>query len=1846
MKKQKICLPKFLVSLLLILSLVLSSVSVFAEDVNDGIEVSVSEESGNSVESDAIQITGEEGSSEQPDAIQIMESGDIILGDAKQQDVSVSLRTSEEDGIEMKEPDYLVGDEIPLYIEAFNETDSPQTVRLYFWDCNGDLPDDKSQWSGKLTDVCESVRISELQNTEEEFIQLSDEVAAYLQQEDADTEAVISRYLTFEVPASTDLDAVIHLVSDEPETMAVVPVVADQMQDALSLTWKAVPIQIEDNPEASIQIEEDAEDITISENVNEEESPDEDSDDINIEETENDDTAEVPEPVEGETQQESKEEPAKEETEESVPAEEEESEQAEEETEDSEEDTQQEISEEIEGLETATGAETGPIASLLQADAALQNEVNQCFVSAYAIDERIDGSAPFDKDDARGNDSSSDNGIVRSFDSLNYTLKYTTALRDENVEGVDSAYVMVDFVLPCDPSVAAFNMDTLQWCLNPETVYTYEDGTTSTEWDMDKTVVSQRLTGQRWLRNTDAINAIPGTGTLSVGIDVKLAPNAYELHPSFTIWMEGNAEEEKQTVEDTVVVTAAPKFDIDVERNTQADVLGYYDADTGEAYVDRQNASDMYGRLQGYAVALRLYNDSAEKGMRGIEIPVGDITFDLRMYETKNGVDVSYEEEYQPFFWDYRMNTAIGDTVIGGNGRNMAPLGQRIASNTTWGNNMPYNTGDSPLYSCYDGGNMTMVQDASDPNLLHVTLSGYEFDKMNIQFPNRDKSDSAQTIADNIGFFSVGYLQTICRFPTDVEETENLMIGLEASNLRAESMSGDIVTTDVLLSNNVRNATVTTFPKGTHNKRNFYATNRWNTLGTPYGSGNAYAYIGQDLYMASYMTFAGDSYISGTNILQKFDDKVLEIPAGTTDYKWCDLSNAESELGYVNTLFAAKPDKTGWVDDTEMNDTREEQLIYFDSIDELNAAGYTCVGVLYEVRDSRIFPYNEGGGINLRIEVHIKEDTPSGTVAMMKNDVRSWGADNVCNFSWKEVSYDAFIDAYGLGAGSWSSGSFTDGYVYPTYETYTNYERVVYRNGTIVSGHTNSYNGGNSLLVISNEVGVNIQVNDMNGDERKHVYDLDAGERTATFLVSPVMSLDTANDEVTVSDIRDTVSLGVTLPKDLHFQETGVSVTPDEVVVYPDGTTSIFWTFEDVRVIDGIQPIIFSALIGDEGTPNDVVNNQALSVETVITSSNDVREISTANGKIANTSISVVRLAASSVTKRALASVVEAGDEIGFRLRYSNTSDETAENVKLYDILSYAGDTMGSDFTGGYRFDRMTVDYSHANRTFESQGNTARLQVTTDEKARENTVRDAILKGDSSAVDFIETAKQIDGQTIVFDQSVMDAKALLLTLGDVAGNEYIDVYFYLSPQEDKQLILDENGETQGPGDVYGNRFYQNSDNQAGVVISNVVHTTVASREISGLVWFDTNKNGIRENEEELLSGSIVKLYRLTPSVYDDGSEEPIEYNGKTLYPAYDVLGNLVPEKEVKEDGMWRFSHLEAGTYTVLLYDLDDYELTDKNVGDDSTIDSDADFFDGIVCQENIVLPEIVNMTEDHYTSDYHDTGLVAAEPKSVVHIQKVDTEGNPLEGAELALYHAEDVVDGKVLGGAKPLFSWTSEKTPYELKGELQTGSSYTLVEHRAPFGYKIAKPVTFTVEDSRETQVVTMVDQMQSSSVRVVKKDADGGLLAGVTFELTFTKSMGDTGVYLLEEGESVSAMTDERGEILFEDLARGTYILKETKTIKGHMLLPEAITIELPLTMTDQELKIYDGKIDTSDALHVNGVWYFFESTYEITNEASLTMPMSGGFMTWKTFVPLIVGMGILVGLGIIVFRKKKIS
>lgn len=155
-----------------------------------------------------------------------------------------------------------------------------------------------------------------------------------------------------------------------------------------------------------------------------------------------------------------------------------------------------------------------------------------------------------------------------------------------------------------------------------------------------------------------------------------------------------------------------------------------------------------------------------------------------------------------------------------------------------------------------------------------------------------------------------------------------------------------------------------------------------------------------------------------------------------------------------------------------------------------------------------------------------------------------------------------------------------------------------------------------------------------------------------------------------------------------------------------------------------------------------------------------------------------------------------------------------------------------------------------------------------------------------------------------------------------------------------------------------------------------------------------------------------------------------------------------------------------------------------------------------------------------------------------------------------------------------------------------------------------------------------------KSSKIKLKKFDSDGkNPLAGVVFEIKNS------------DGEVVGTKTTDRnGEIIFDNLYPDIYTITEKETVPGHSLLKDPIVVKAPMEVTEDYINDYN--ISKSKVTYdpATGTYYIYEFTYEITNDVTFKMPMSGGFTTPMTFVPLIAGMGIMGGLGVVGFRRKR--
>lgn len=190
-------------------------------------------------------------------------------------------------------------------------------------------------------------------------------------------------------------------------------------------------------------------------------------------------------------------------------------------------------------------------------------------------------------------------------------------------------------------------------------------------------------------------------------------------------------------------------------------------------------------------------------------------------------------------------------------------------------------------------------------------------------------------------------------------------------------------------------------------------------------------------------------------------------------------------------------------------------------------------------------------------------------------------------------------------------------------------------------------------------------------------------------------------------------------------------------------------------------------------------------------------------------------------------------------------------------------------------------------------------------------------------------------------------------------------------------------------------------------------------------------------------------------------------------------------------------------------------------------------------------------------------------------------------------------------------------------------GCTLTYQEVKAPSKYVVDDTTQIWSKQGQTIQMKNFTNDLSPSKIKLKKLDTNGKTpLSGVTFELKFVKESSATtaaGVIsksyipLLKQGESIQTTTDAAGNIEWGNLDQGEYEITEVKTISGHTLLKDPIHVTLPITMTDKQAKAMSAATDQGKFDDTDGLWYFFEATYEVTNTATFSIPTTGGNGVW---------------------------
>ena len=1157
------------------------------------------------------------------------------------------------------------------------------------------------------------------------------------------------------------------------------------------------------------------------------------------------------------------------------------------------------------GDEAGTGADkqsgtSAPAQSAPQADAGQAApdvtvhdmlDTDSAAVSRLRLTDRITGTAPFDKDNERGDDKDETNDIVRSYDTVTYDYEYTLT-PDSTMDYYRRTRVGFRFELPYPQDKVTFDAEKMGWVdhtpgyepkLTTETI----DGT-----------VTQVYTCYRLLEPTSQSPTVnPGTGSIGLSVAVKGAPHGYRFHPTVKAWTAWDASNPTNTgthkrAEDTPEdVTVSAKLNLNVRMVNYGNVdRGVFDFSSGAANAPNRTEGKVTGLGLGIALVTEMRWPDRTKGLKGLEAPSGRITYKIHLSnqysdDTKTGTKHPMERRWQPLLYDYghidNEDSKYGRTFAWmGDLRYQAP---GVADHADGNDRVARGNTTITTTTGGQGTDVTVSFDGYDTSVfpIHNKLNGTH-NKCSTDYMTSDCSTM------QVGAIHTDVLQfitptsrdgrTVAQYYGNVDQTAN--ITMDDMGLTATGVSGDRLATAEDNSNQASTgddhagSAMTVRIPGTYSTRIRYThwsnSMSWNDAGTSggwtqpdYGNGSDSLIQGSKLRLQIghniIIQSEGDAEVMGMGLV-KLDPNSIEpvddhpdtqptIPMNV--FTWG--MRAAKRRNAIPYWYAVKKDGTNWKDYREQRDTKISGLDYYPTLNEAKRHG-KIVGMLFEDHntvDPTGTSFNRTFTPIVSLPARILDTARIGTVTPIVADTAYWTRNSLA----RTANLDA--DAPDTQWQQWSDNlttrlpEYANG-VKPdlTYSGDTYRPATFDDNGAYQGGDTADTLKGDSLYIAGETPHIAKQVAQTNeAGNTKTVYDLDKEQRTVDWKLTATADTSTTTDggQYTTDYI-----ITDTLPKGLTYVDGSMTVggqytqhTPDKgtvtggtpvtptIVVNKDGTTTMTIRVNGARADSGTQTVIhYSTTIGDASDPDhDVRNNDSFTNHATIQSKRNMAPPLAPKAQIADMTVRVSRTRATALATRADPLLNDINRPLGFRNMLGNFSKDEKTDPYAVDIMPYRGLNQ-SNYHGDYALTGLTVKAGAG-----ASMNGVKVYFTTDQKWRN-----------------VDATKITREQVQQWTEATVNATTGKVTIPD--GYSKPVAWAFTSPslpanaRYDFSLSIKPTGNS--ASDMYVNRW-ADGDNKVDAV------TQVVERKVNGVAWFDTNHDGIRQDSDRLLADVNVTL---------------------------------------------------------------------------------------------------------------------------------------------------------------------------------------------------------------------------------------------------------------------------------------------------------------------------------------------------------------------------------------------------
>lgn len=1157
------------------------------------------------------------------------------------------------------------------------------------------------------------------------------------------------------------------------------------------------------------------------------------------------------------------------------------------------------------GDEAGTGADEqsdagAPAQSAPQADAGQAApdvtihdmlDTDSAAVSRLRLTDRITGTAPFDKDNERGDDKDETNDIVRSYDTVTYDYEYTLT-PDSTMDYYRRTRVGFRFELPYPQDKVTFDAEKMGWV---DHTPGYEPKLTT---ETINGTVTQVYTCYRLLEPTSQSPTVnPGTGSIGLSVAVKGAPHGYRFHPTVKAWTAWDASNPTNTgthkrAEDTPKdVTVSAKLNLNVRMVNYGNVdRGVFDFSSGAANAPNRTEGKVTGLGLGIALVTEMRWPDRTKGLKGLEAPTGRITYKIHLSnqysdDTKTGTKHPMERRWQPLLYDYGHI----DNEDSKYGRTFA-----------WMDDLRYQApGVADRADGYDRvarGNTTITTTTGERGTdVTVSFDGYDTSA----FPIHNKLNSTHNKCSTdymtsdcstmqVGAIHTDVLQfitptsrdgrTVAQYYGNVDQTAN--ITMDDMGLTATGVSGDRLATAEDNSNQASTgddhagSALTVRMPGTYSTRIRYTCwnndRSWNDAGTSCdwtqpdsGNGSDSLIQGSKLRLQIghniIINSEGDAEVMGMGLV-KLDPNSIEpvddhpdtqptIPMNV--FTWG--MRAAKRRNAIPYWYAVKKDGTNWKDYREQRDTKISGLDYYPTLNEAKRHG-TIVGMLFEDHntvDPTGTSFNRTFVPIVALPARILDTARIGTVAPIVAETAYWTRNSLA----RTANLDA--DAPDTQWQRWSDSLTTR---LPEYANIVKpdltYSGDTYRpatfddNGAYQGGDTADTLKGDSLYIAGETPHIAKQVAQTNeAGNTKTVYDLDKEQRTVDWKLTATADTSTTTDggQYTTDYI-----ITDTLPKGLTYVDGSMTVggqysqhTPDKgtvtggtpvtptIVVNKDGATTMTIRVNGARADSGTQTVIhYSTTIGDASDPDhDVRNNDSFTNHATIQSKRNMAPPLAPKAQIADATIRVSRTRASALATRADPLLNDINRPLGYRNMLGNFSKDEKTDPYAVDIMPCKGLNQ-SNYHGDYALTGLTVKAGAG-----ASMNGVKVYFTTDQKWRN-----------------VDATKITREQVQQWTEATVNATTGKVTIPD--GYSKPVAWAFTSPSLPANarydFILSIKPTGNSASDMYVNRW-ADGDNKVDAV------TQVVERKVNGVAWFDLDHDGIRQDSDRLLADVNVTL---------------------------------------------------------------------------------------------------------------------------------------------------------------------------------------------------------------------------------------------------------------------------------------------------------------------------------------------------------------------------------------------------